>query len=40
MILQRDGWQTLNHAAIPFVLLVGAALVWLALQRRRGVATA
>jgi MFS family permease len=40
MILQRDGWQTLNHAAIPFVLLMGAGLVWLALQRRRGVATA
>jgi MFS family permease len=40
MILQRDGWQTLNHAAIPFVLVVGAALVWLTLQRRRGIATA
>jgi MFS family permease len=34
MILQRDGWQTLNHAAIPIVLLVGAAVAWLALRRR------
>jgi MFS family permease len=34
MILQRDGWQTLNHAAIPFVLLIGAGVAWLALQRK------
>jgi MFS family permease len=40
MILQHDGWQTLNHAAIPFVLVIGTALVWLALQRRRRVAVA
>jgi MFS family permease len=38
MILERDGWQTLNHVALPFVLLVGAAILWLAARRRLAVA--
>lgn len=29
-----QGWQTMNAAAIPFLALAGAGLVWLALQRR------
>jgi MFS family permease len=33
MILQRNGWQTLNYAAVPVVLLIGAGVAWLALQR-------
>jgi len=35
VIVERDGWRTLNLAAIPFVLAVGLALVWLSLGRRR-----
>jgi hypothetical protein len=35
VIVERDGWRTLNLAAIPFVLAVGVAIVWLALRRRR-----
>jgi MFS family permease len=33
MILQRNGWQTLNYIAVPAVLLIGAGVAWLALQR-------
>ncbi len=39
MILERNGWQTLNYAAIPFVVAVGAAAVWLAAKRKSAVAT-
>jgi MFS family permease len=39
MILERNGWQTLNYAAIPFVAAVGLAAVWLAVRRRGAVAT-
>jgi MFS family permease len=40
MILERNGWQTLNYVAIPFVAAVGIAVAWLALRRRRAVAAA
>jgi hypothetical protein len=40
MILERDGWQTLNYAAIPFVAAVGVAVVWLTVKRKSVVATA
>lgn len=35
MILERNGWQVLNYAAIPFVLAIGIAVVWLQNKRRR-----
>jgi len=35
MILQRNGWQTLNHLAVPFVVLIGAGVMWLLAHRRR-----
>jgi MFS family permease len=40
MILETNGWQTLNYAAIPFVLAMGVALAWLVTKRRGGVAAA
>ena len=40
MILERNGWQTLNYAAIPFVAAVGVAAVWLTVKRKSVVATA
>ena len=30
-----QGWQTMNIVAVPFLLLAGAAMVWLALARRQ-----
>ena len=29
-----QGWQTMNAAAVPFIALAGAGLVWLAIRRR------
>lgn len=29
-----QGWQTMNLAAVPFLLLAGAGLIWLTVQRR------
>jgi MFS family permease len=40
MILERNGWQTLNYAAIPFVLAIAIAVVWLQSRRRRVTAIA
>jgi MFS family permease len=40
MILEANGWQTLNYAAIPFVLAMGVALMWLMMKRRGAVAAA
>jgi MFS family permease len=40
MILEANGWQTLNYAAIPFVLAMGAAILWLTAKRRGAVAAA
>jgi MFS family permease len=34
VIVERDGWRTLNLAAIPFVLVAGLAIGWLSLRRR------
>jgi hypothetical protein len=39
MILETNGWQTLNYAAIPFVLAMGVAVLWL-MTKRRGAAVA
>ena len=30
-----QGWQIMNMLAIPFLLVAGAAMGWLALARRR-----
>jgi len=38
MILERNGWQTLNYLSIPFIAAVGFAVVWLAFRRRPAVA--
>jgi len=40
MILERNGWKTLNYAAIPVVLAIGAAVLWLMTKQRRGAAAA
>jgi MFS family permease len=40
MILETNGWQTLNYAAIPFVLAMGVAVLWLMTKRRGTVAAA
>jgi len=40
MILERNGWQTLNYAAIPFIASVGVAVIWLTVKRKSAVATA
>ncbi len=40
MILETNGWQTLNYAAIPFVLAMGLAVMWLMTKRRGAVAAA
>jgi MFS family permease len=34
VIVERDGWRTLNLAAAPFVCFVGLAIVWLYVKRR------
>jgi MFS family permease len=34
VILERDGWETLNYAAVPFVVAIGLSLVWLAWRER------
>ncbi|MCX7892838.1 MAG: MFS transporter [Burkholderiales bacterium] len=38
LILERNGWQTLNYLAIPFILAVGVAVVWLMGRRRPALA--
>jgi MFS family permease len=40
MILEHNGWQTLNFAAIPFILAIGGAVMWLMAKRRRAVVPA
>jgi hypothetical protein len=40
MILETNGWQTLNYAAIPFVVVMGIGIVWLMTKRRGAVAAA
>jgi MFS family permease len=35
LILVRGGWETLNHAAVPFVLAMGVVLAWLGIKRAR-----
>lgn len=35
VIVERDGWRTLNLAAIPFVLVAGFAIGWLSFRRQK-----
>jgi MFS family permease len=34
MLLEANGWQTLNYLALPFVAATGLAVVWLMTRRR------
>jgi MFS family permease len=34
LILEANGWQTLNYAAIPFVVAMGIGVLWLGAKRR------
>ena len=38
LLMNRNGWAMLNYAAIPVLAVIGAAIVWLALQRRAAAA--
>lgn len=31
----QAGWSAVNYAMIPFLILAGGALIWLALRDRR-----
>jgi MFS family permease len=33
MLLKANGWQMLNYVALPFLMLAGAACLWLMLRR-------
>ena len=37
LLMNRNGWAMLNYTAVPVLVVIGAALVWLALQRRSAV---
>jgi len=39
-LLDRNGWETINWASLPFVILAGAAIVWLMLRRQAAAAAA
>ena len=34
LLMNRNGWQVLNYAALPFLAVVGAAIIWLELRQR------
>jgi len=38
LLMNRNGWEMLNYAALPVLAAIGAAIVWLALRRRTAVA--
>ena len=38
LLTNRSGWELLNFAALPFLALIGAAVIWLALRERQAVA--
>lgn len=39
LIVTNAGWEKVNYAALPLVLVIIAALAWLALRSRKAVAT-
>jgi MFS family permease len=34
VLVNTHGWDTLNHVALPFILLAGATVLWLSWKRR------
>ena len=38
LLMSRNGWAMLNYTAIPVLLVIASAIVWLSLQRRAGAA--
>jgi MFS family permease len=38
LLMSRNGWAMLNYTAMPVLALIGAAIIWLALQRRAAAA--
>ncbi len=38
LLMNRNGWDMLNYAALPVLAVIAAAIAWLALRRRAGVA--
>ena len=38
LLINRSGWEMLNYAALPFLALIGAAIIWLLLRTRPAVA--
>ena len=38
LLMNRNGWEMLNYAALPFLAVIGTAIAWLALRRRAAVA--
>jgi MFS family permease len=38
LLLEKNGWQTLNYLAIPFILAIGVAVLWLMGKRRPALA--
>ena len=37
LLMNRNGWEMLNYAALPVLAVIGAAITWLALRRRSAV---
>jgi MFS family permease len=38
LLMNRNGWEMLNYAALPVLALIGAAISWLVLRQRAAVA--
>jgi MFS family permease len=38
LLMSRNGWAMLNYTAMPVLAVIGAAIIWLALQRRAAAA--
>ena len=38
LLMNRNGWEMLNYAALPVLAVIGAAISWLALRQRAAVA--
>lgn len=38
LLMNRNGWDMLNYATLPFLAVICAAIAWLALQRRSAAA--
>ena len=40
LLLKNNGWQMLNYAALPFLVIAALACLWLLLRNKRTIATA